>query len=173
MIRLIREVRPLSPALATAALALCLVALAPAPAEASPETLRRSFSNIMNGPFDMALAPVVGGLTLAKNLQDIDDTPGVRVAYAVPGWFWLTGLNLAGGAIRVITGTLELLPGIGLFAFEPDMDPLFDPVENAPALVEWDNPLADVESPWVYYNPLLTPFSIPPKFGLDYTSAEY
>ena len=173
MIRLIRDVRPLSTAFATLAAALCLAALVPTPAAASPETLRRAFSNIVNGPFDMVLSPIVGGLTLARNLEDIDDSPGVRVVYTIPGWFWLTGINLASGAIRIVTGALEVLPGVGLFAFETDLDPLFDPVDDSPALFEWDNPLADVESPWVRYNPLLTPFSIPIKLGIDYTSSEY
>jgi len=43
-------------------------------------------------------------------------------------------------ATRAIAGALELLPGIGLFFFEADLDPLFPPVERAPALVDYDTP---------------------------------
>ena len=48
--------------------------LAPTRAAASPETLRRAFGNIVNGPLDMLLSPVTGMLTLATNIADIDDS---------------------------------------------------------------------------------------------------
>jgi hypothetical protein len=82
-------------------------------------------------------------------------------------------LNFGGGMIRTLTGTLEIIPGVILFASEADMDPLFDPVEDAGALIEWDNPLIDVENPWVYYNPLVAPFAIRVKMGINYTRPEY
>lgn len=150
-----------------------LAVLAPVSANASPDTLRRSFSNMMQGPLDMVLSPVVGGLTLARNLRDIDDSDAVRVVYAVPGWFWLTGLNFASGGIRTITGVLEVVPGVLLFPFEEtDIDSLFDPVVDAGALVQWDNPVIDYEQPWIYYNPVVVPFAITVKFGINYTVAE-
>jgi hypothetical protein len=156
------------------AISLCVIALlAPAAASASPDTLRRSFSNIINGPFDMLLSPVVGGLTLARNIRDIDDSATVRVVYALPGWLWLTGLNFGAGSIRTVTGVLEVVPGTLLFPFsETDIDTLFDPVDDAGALVEWDNPVIDFESPWIYYNPIVVPFAITIKFGINYTVAE-
>jgi hypothetical protein len=162
----------------TATLGLCLalcaaIVMAPARALASPETLSRSFSNIVNGPLDMLLSPITGILTLATNIQDIDDSTAVRVVYALPGWIWLTGLNFGAGGIRTITGALELIPGVLLYPFETDIDPLFDPVEDAAALVDWDNPLADTENPWLLYNPLYTLVSIRFKFGIDYTKADY
>jgi len=150
----------------------CLVALAPAPAEASPEVIRRGFSNIICGPLDMILSPFVGGYTLAENIADIDDSTGVRIVYFLPGWIWLSGLNLGSGAIRTITGALEMVPGVLLYPFETDVDPLFDPVENAGAWVDWENPLGDTERPWLYYNPVYTLFSINFKFGISYTRAE-
>jgi len=154
--------------------ALVLAAGTTSPAQASPTTLRRAFSNVLNAPLDMVLSPFSGGLALANNLNDIDDSPGVRVVYALPGWIWLTGLNLGSGAIRLVTGGLEMLPGVALFAFEEqDMDPLFDAVENASGMLQFDNPLAEVESPWVQYNPLLTPFTIPIKGGINYSRVEY
>ena len=142
-------------------------------ASASPDTLRRAFGNIFMGPLDMLLSPVVGLKTTAENLADVDDTPAVRVVYAVPGAIFLMGLDFGSGMIRTITGGLELVPGVLVFPFETDLDPLFDPVEDAPALVNWDNPLVDIENPWVYYNPLVAPFAIRVKFGINYTASEY
>ncbi len=152
---------------------LLLAALYPAPAAASPDTLRRGLGNIMMGPFDMLLAPVQGIYTVARNLDDIDDSEGVRIGYAIPGWGWLTLLNFGCGMIRVLTGALETVPGVVLFASENDLDPLFDPVEDARALFEWDNPLIEIEDPWVYYNPLVAPFAIKIKMGIDYTRPDY
>jgi hypothetical protein len=142
-------------------------------ASASPDTLRRAFGNIFMGPLDMVLSPVVGIKTTAENLSDVDDTTAVRVVYAVPGAIFLTGLDFGSGLIRTITGGLELVPGVLVFPFETDLDPLFDPVEDASALVNWENPLVDVENPWVYYNPLVAPFAIRVKFGINYTQAEF
>lgn len=125
------------------------------------------------GPFDMILSPIVGVMTVAENLDSIDDTDAVRVVYAVPGVIWLTGLDFGAGVIRTVTGGLEVVPGILVFPFETDLDPLFDPVDDASALIDWDNPLVDVENPWVYYNPLVAPFAIRVKTGINYTRAGF
>jgi hypothetical protein len=155
------------------AVACLVVPAVAAPAAASPDTMRRSFSNMFGGPCDMLLSPFSGAMTLARNLQDVDDSTGVRVVYSVPGWVWLTGLNLGSGAIRAVTGALELVPGILLFPFETDLDPLFDPVEDAGALIDLENPIVWIENPWVYKNPLVVPFAIRAKWGISYTRAEF
>nr|MCS5638539.1 hypothetical protein [Myxococcota bacterium] len=147
-----RTGRP-SRAAAWLALAVLAAMLLPAAAAASPDTLRRGLSNIMMGPFDMLLSPIQGMNTVVRNLGEIDDSRAVRITYAVPGFAWLTLLDFSCGMIRILTGTLETIPGVILFASESDVDPLFDPVEDAKALFEWENPLIDVEDPWVYYNP--------------------
>jgi len=144
------------------------------PAAASPETLRRSLGNIIGGPLDMLLSPIQGGYTLAINLRDIDDSTAVRVVYALPGWIWLTQLNFGSGGLRAVTGLFELVPGVLLFPFKTDLDPMFDAVETARAMVNYDNPLAEMveERAWLYYNPIVTPFTIRLKFGISYTRAE-
>jgi hypothetical protein len=161
---------------ATSALLAAALLLGPMtdPAAASPETMRRGLGNIVGGPLDMLLSPIQGGYTLAVNLRDIDDTAAVRVVYAVPGWIWLTGLNFGSGGIRTVTGLFEMVPGVLLFPFKTDIDPMFDAVETARALVNYDNPLADMveERSWLYYNPIVTPFTIRLKFGISYTRAE-
>jgi hypothetical protein len=118
------------------AAAVLLTGAVASPAAASPETLKRSVTNIVFGPLDMILGPVVGTQAVYRNLQDIDDTMGVRVAYAVPGVVWNSMMEMSGGALRTFTGVLELIPGIVLLPFETDLDPLFAPVERSDALID-------------------------------------
>ena len=59
------------------------------------------------------------------------------------------------GTIRGLTGIVQFLPAMVLLPFETDLEPLMDPVDRAPALVEFDFEL------------------FPIKFGIDYTSAEF
>lgn len=148
--------------------ALLALSMAPTSAQASPETLQRSMGNLLQSPLDIVLAPVVAFRTLFMNLRDVGDTPAVRVAYALPGYVWLTGLQVGGGVMRGIAGALELIPGIVLLPFEADLDALYDPADRGGALVELDNPLAEVG--WLEYAPVVT---WPVKFGVTYTSAEY
>jgi len=134
-------------------LGLSLVCVAPRPAHAGYETLKRSIGNLIFAPFDLILSPVVAGKTVYTHLRDIEDTKAVRIAYTVPGYFWLTGVQLGAAVIRGGTGCLEALPGIVLLAFPgTEMSPLYDPVEKGDALVDWPNPAVNV------------------KFGVDYTS---
>ena len=136
-----RRAPRLRPALAALALALA----AAAPASASPETLKRSIGNILFGPFDMVFAPVVSSRLVYHNLQDIGDSMWVRVAYAVPGVIWNTTTHAGCGVIRTMTGIIELVPGIGLFFFKTDLDPLFSPADKQDALVDVDTPVLDIK----------------------------
>ncbi len=126
----------------------------PAVAQAGTETLSRSVTNMLFGPMDVVTSPVVAGRGIVTNLQDIDDTTGVRVAYTVPGFFWYTGVTIGAGVIRTATGILELIPGLVLLPFDTELTPLMPPVQDASALVDIEND----------YFPI--------KFGIDYTSAE-
>jgi len=125
------------------------------PASASPETLKRSMGNILFAPIDIALSPIVAAHSIYRNLHDVDDSLGVKLAYPLPGFAWNTGVQIGSGAIRGIAGLLELLPGLVLLPFEADMAPLFSPSEKGNALV-------DIETP---------PLKV--KFGVDYTSVPY
>ncbi len=152
----------------TLALVALVVAVVPPAAQASPETLRRALGNLIQAPIDVVLAPVVAGRTLVNNLRDIDDTPAVRVAYALPGFFWLTGVQAGAAVLRGVAGGLELIPGIFLMPFETDIDALYDPADRGAAMVEFENPLAeDDTAQWI---PLVT-WDV--RFGITYTSAEY
>ena len=121
------------------------------PAAASPETLKRSVSNMTMAPLDAVFSPYVSAKNVYNNLQNVDDTMAVRVAYLIPGYAWDLGVQISAASIRAIAGAIEFLPGLGLFFFDADMDPLFSPVEKSPALVDWDTP----------------PLNF--KFGLTYT----
>ena len=78
---------------ARAMLALILALSIASPAAASPETLRRSVGNILFAPLDLVLSPVVATRTAYINLTDIDDTPGVRMVWFIPGIIWNTGVQ--------------------------------------------------------------------------------
>ncbi len=130
-----------------------LVLLAATPASATPETLKRSVGNILFAPFDIAASPVTAGRALYTNLREIDDARWKRIVFPIPGYVWILGVQIGGGAIREIAGLLELVPGLGLLFFDADLDPLFDPVERNEALV-------DLETP---------PLSI--KFGVTYVES--
>ena len=130
-------------------------AIAAPPAHAGPDVLKRSLGNILFAPIDMALSPVVASNTMYNNLRSVDDSIGVRVAYVPLGFVWNTGVQAMGAVTREITGLLELLPGIGLFFLDADMDPLLAPVERGNALLSVEN---DV---------------FPVKIGVDYMTVPF
>ncbi len=130
-------------ALAVSMLALftsTLSLLASTPASATPATLKRSVGNILFAPFDIAASPITAGKALYTNLREIDDARWKRIVFPVPGYVWILGVQIGGGAIREIAGLLELVPGLGLLFFDSDLDPLFDPVERNEALVNLETP---------------------------------
>lgn len=152
--------KPMRPArrvriiLFAAGLALCF-ALTPSTAEASHRTLVRAVGNLVQAPLDVALAPVTAGQTWITNLRDVEDTRAVRIAYAVPGYFWLVGMSLGAACIRGVTGMIELIPGMALVPVQADLDPLYDHVANSEGIFFYDNQI------------------FPINFGVNYTTAAY
>lgn len=140
--------------LASVALALALLAsiAVPGTARAGGETIKRSFENMLQAPFDLALSPVVAGKSLYTNLRDQSDSTAVRWAYPVPGYFWLTGVQMGASVLRGISGVLTFPIGVALLPFDYELPVLFDPADRGAALVDKDTP----------------PFHF--KFGIDYTS---
>jgi hypothetical protein len=137
---------------ASLALALGLAAGAASPAQAGGETLKRSASNLLFAPFDLALAPVVAGTTMYNNLKNVGDSKAVRYFYPPFGFLWLTGVQAGASVLRAVTGAIEFLPGLVLLPFDAEMPPLFDPAERGGALVEKDTPVLNI------------------RFGIDYTT---
>ncbi len=117
-------------------IALMLSLALAGPAAASPETFKRGLGNLLFGPVDIALGPLVGTQAVYRNLRDIDDTLGVRVFYLVPGVIWNTFIQLGGGMVRTLSGAFEIVPGVFLIPFEADLDPLFAPVDRSDALLD-------------------------------------
>lgn len=136
-------------------MATALVLVAPLSAQASTKTLARSVSNIFFAPLDILLSPVTAGKGQVEKMTEVEDTMGVRIAYALPGYIWYTGVIIGAGTIRGLTGLIQFIPAVVLLPFETDMDEMMDPVDRAPALVEIDSEL------------------FPVKFGIDFTSAEF
>ncbi len=132
-----------SPMLALVAATLTL--LASTPASATPETLKRSVGDILFAPLDIAASPVTAGKALYTNLREIDDARWKRIVFPIPGYLWILGVQIGGGAIREITGLLELLPGLGLLFFDADLDPLFGPAERNDALVDLETPPLNIK----------------------------
>jgi hypothetical protein len=135
--------------------ALAALVFTAAPAQAGPDVLKRSVGNILFAPIDMALSPVVAANTMYNNLRSVDDSLGVRVAYIPMGFAWNTGVQAMGAVTREITGLLELLPGIGLFFLDADMDPLLAPVERGNALLNVESEI------------------FPVKIGVDYMTVPF
>lgn len=109
------------------------------PAAASPETFKRAMGNLLFGPMDFFLGPIVGTRSVYYNLQEIDDSTGVRVAYVIPGVVWNSMMCMGGAVFRTLSGAIELVPGVFLIPFEADMDPIFAPAEKSDALI-WEEP---------------------------------
>ncbi len=125
---------------------------AEAPASGSTKTLKRSVGNILQAPLDLVLSPTVALVSVVEGMREHDDPVPLRVAFFLPGVVWNTGVNLGASLIRLVTGGLELIPGVALLPFAADTDPLFSPVESAFALFETE-----------------TSCCIDVKFGIDYT----
>ena len=126
------------------AAALALALLVSSPAGASPETLRRSFSNMLMSPLDLVCGPYVGMRSVVDNIQDIEDTTAVRVVYFLPGLAWNIGMQSFAAGFRALAGILELVPGLVLLPFETDLDPIY-------ALPERQDGLVDIETPVLYF----------------------
>ena len=132
-----------SPMLALAAATLAL--LGSTPAFATPETLKRSVGNILFAPVDIAASPITAGKALYTNLREIDDARWKRIVFPIPGYLWILGVQIGGGAIREIAGLLELVPGLGLLFLDADLDPLFGPAERNDALVDLETPPLNIK----------------------------
>lgn len=124
------------------------------PASATTDVIQRSFENMPQGLLDSLLSPYTAGRSIYNNMTTIQDTPGVRVAYLVPGYAWNVMCNFGGGLIRSLTGVMELPTGLVLLFSDAEMEPLFDPVEDNDAVVLFDQ----FEDTYRV------------KFGVDYTT---
>jgi hypothetical protein len=123
---------------APALIALLAVLLSASPAAATYETLKRSLGNILFGPVDLVLAPVVATNTMYNNLRDIDDSTGVRAVFVPMGIGWNTTVQAMAGVVREIAGLIEFVPGLIVLPLEADLDAIYAPIERGNALIDRD-----------------------------------
>lgn len=155
-------------------LALVIVAAAaPGAALASPDTLRMALANLLEGPAEVAVAPVVAGRTIANNAGEVGLAPVGPVAYGVLGSVGMTALQAAWGAARTMSGAVLLLPGLALFPFEGvDLPPEADVFGRGDALAVWHNPLAE-DPPWLKYVLPATPATVDATLGITVPYSRY
>jgi len=126
-------------------LAIAIVALATGPARAGgrTDTLRRGVANVLLGPFDVALSPVVTAKGLYENASGAGYSVPATVALELiggPGWF--LPVTATTGIFRIMSGFGEIPLGLVLLvsksftSWEPDA--LFE-TAGKPALVSFPN----------------------------------
>ncbi len=117
----------------------CLVcALAPASAKADPSQLCRAITTMLLAPTDLILSPYIAGRDQYTRMQDNDDTTGVIVAYTVPGYIFLTAIQVYSSAIRFVAGALEFVPGLLTFFREGSTTAYFYDQHNGKAMINQD-----------------------------------
>jgi hypothetical protein len=89
--------------------------LAPSPASADATQLCRSITAITLAPTDVVLAPYIAYDTIRSRFESYDDSRGVKIAYTVPGYVFLIGVQVYGTAMRIVAGGLEFVPGLFTF----------------------------------------------------------
>lgn len=162
----------LSRALA-AALALTSAALTPGAALASPDTLRMATENLLEGPVDMAMAPVTAGHVIVENAGEVGLEPVGGPLYGVLGHPGMTALHVGWGLLRTISGALLLVPGVLLFPFEGvDVPEEANVFSHGDALVEAENPLA-TDPPELEWIPPATHVTLDAKMGIEVPYAKY
>ena len=99
----------------SAALALGL-ALATTPGTASAEAdasqICRSGMNLALAPFDIVLSPFISAKDIHYGLTELDDEPIIQVVSTIPGYAYLTAVQIGGGVIRIIAGLFEIPGGM-------------------------------------------------------------
>jgi len=117
---------------------------APGAVQASPDTLRMAFSDLLEGPADVVAAPVVAGRTVVHNASEVGGEPAGPVAYGVLGSVGLTALQMGWGVARMLSGALMVVPGLLLLPFPGvDVPPEADVFSRGDALYTWKNPLGE------------------------------
>lgn len=132
-----------------------IVASLALPAAATTATLKRSIENLTLWPLDVVTTPIVAGQSIYENMQSESDTLAVKIAYPVPGYLWNCMVGFGASVLRGVSGVIELVPGLILLPLDADLDPLYDPPAENPALVDWQNGVYDM------------------RFGVHYTTGGY
>jgi hypothetical protein len=145
---------------------------APGASQASPDTLRMAVANLLQGPVDMVVAPVVAGQSVVHNANEVGLEPVGPVAYGVLGSVGLTVLQVGWGAARMLSGAVLLVPGVVLLPFSGvDLPPEANVFGRGDALFSWKNPLgekSDLEKALIP-----KPISMDAKLGITVPYSRY
>jgi len=121
------------------------------------ETLRRAVGNVLQGPLDVALSPVVTAQTLYANAKAENySLPATATLELLGGAGWFFPVTAATGVFRIWSGFAEIPVGLALLVsksftkWEPPA--LFD-VADKPAMVSYPHAV------------------IPIAFGLNYLAS--
>ena len=135
------------------AVGILLVALAaPRVAHAGGErtdTLRRAVSNVLLGPLDVALSPVVTAQALYANAKAANYSAPATVALELlgsAGWFF--PITAATGVFRLWSGFAEMPVGLTLLVSKSFTDwepPPFFEVRGKPAMVSCPSAVIPIE----------------------------
>ena len=135
------------------AVGILLVALAaPRVAHAGGErtdTLRRAVANVLLGPLDVALSPVVTAQALYANAKAANYSAPATVALELlggAGWFF--PITAATGVFRLWSGFAEMPVGLTLLVSKSFTDwepPPFFEVRGKPALVSYPSAVIPIE----------------------------
>lgn len=141
-----------------------LLLLGPQRADASPETLRIAFEDILMGVADVVVSPVNAGMATAENLDAVSDNPILQGLYVVPGFLGLGVLQAGQAALRIATGVVQILPGLALFPFEADLSEDFNVFRRGTLMVDAENPLGK-SPPWLTWVLPVIPVTIDARIG--------
>jgi len=138
--------------LLVASVVTVLVTLGPetirAESEGRAATLQRAAGNVLGGPFDVALTPVVAARALWANGKAAGYDAAGMISLGIIGSAWMLPLNGVTGLFRIWSGLIELPIGLGLLASKSftDWQPpaLFD-VEHDPAIVDYPNRVVPIK----------------------------
>jgi len=142
-------------------LLIVVVARAPRLAHAEgdrTETLRRAVSNVLLGPLDVALSPVVTAQALSTSAEAAGYSwlgTGALELIAGPGWYF--PVTATAGVFRVWSGLAEMPVGLALLVTKSVTNwqpPAFFDVHEEPAMVSQPDAV------------------IPIKFGVNYLGGE-
>ena len=127
---------------------LVLVSLCAGPVRAGVMPLKGSIQNLLQGPLDIALTPVVAARTTYQNLGAEEHTMVGNVGLGFLTYTGFLVFDSMAAAFRTWAGALEFPLALGALAATPFTDwepPVTFSVQDKPALVDYPTKVFDVK----------------------------
>jgi hypothetical protein len=108
-------------------------------ASADASQLCRSVTTLLLAPTDILLTPYIVPLDMYTGLTEQGDHWLPVTLGVIPGFAWLTGMQLGGTAIRVVAGAFEFIPGLITLPREKSPSALYTSQDEAEQVysAEW------------------------------------